>query len=78
MFRAIVTRKEQWIAAMMLDPETGLDPPGYKVRAAEGLDGASSFMPGFWLWSKVIESTQKSSFIHTKLPQFEYSFTFYT
>lgn len=56
MFKALLTRREAWIAAMSLDPDSGLDPPGFKVRAVEGIDGASSFMPGFWLWSKIIES----------------------
>jgi hypothetical protein len=35
---------------MMLDPVTGLDPPGVKVRAAEGIEAASSFIQGYWLW----------------------------
>lgn len=56
MFKAIITRKEEWIAAMALDAETGLDNLHYKVRAVQGLEGASSFITGFWLWSKVIES----------------------
>ena len=34
----------------MLDPNTGLDPPGAKVRAAEGIDAASMFIQGYWLW----------------------------
>jgi phospholipid:diacylglycerol acyltransferase len=46
MVRAVLTDRERWIAALMLDPETGLDPPGIKVRAAQGLDAASTFMPG--------------------------------
>ena len=28
---------ERWMAALMLDPDTGLDPPGVKIRAAQGL-----------------------------------------
>lgn len=35
---------------MMLDPVTGLDPPGVKIRAAEGIDAASSFIQGYWIW----------------------------
>ncbi|CAE6353271.1 unnamed protein product [Rhizoctonia solani] len=46
MVRAVLTDRDRWIAALMLDPDTGLDPPGIKVRAAQGLDAASSFMPG--------------------------------
>lgn len=56
MLSQVTFNKEKWINAMMLDPVTGLDPPGVKIRAAEGLDAASSFIQGFWLWSKVIEN----------------------
>jgi hypothetical protein len=38
------------MAAMMLDPDTGLDTPGAKVRAAEGISAASNFMTGYWIW----------------------------
>lgn len=37
--------------AMTLDPLTGLDPPNAKIRAAEGIDAASSFIQGYWIWS---------------------------
>lgn len=36
---------------MMLDPDTGLDPPSAKVRAAEGINAATNFMTGYWIWS---------------------------
>jgi hypothetical protein len=38
------------MSTMLLDPITGLDPPGVKVRAAEGIEAASSFIQGYWLW----------------------------
>lgn len=38
MLRAIISSKDTWVAAMSLDPETGLDQGGYKVRAAQGAD----------------------------------------
>ncbi|KAJ1305939.1 hypothetical protein OPQ81_010658 [Rhizoctonia solani] len=56
MVRAVVTDRDRWIAALMLDPDTGLDPPGIKIRAAQGFDAASTFMPGYWIWSKIIEN----------------------
>lgn len=34
--------RERWLQALSLDPETGLDPAGFKVRAAQGLDAAVS------------------------------------
>ncbi|KAF9650657.1 phospholipid diacylglycerol acyltransferase [Thelephora ganbajun] len=56
MVSQVTFNKERWMAGLMLDPVTGLDPPGVKVRAAEGLNAASSFIQGYWLWSKVIEN----------------------
>ncbi|KAH8096763.1 Lecithin:cholesterol acyltransferase-domain-containing protein [Cristinia sonorae] len=56
MISQVTFNREKWMASVMLDPETGLDPPGVKVRAAEGIDAASSFIQGYWLWSKIIEN----------------------
>ncbi|PWZ02701.1 putative LRO1-a lecithin cholesterol acyltransferase-like protein [Testicularia cyperi] len=56
MMRTIVFEKEMWVRHLSLDPDTGLDPPGIRVRAAEGLDAASFFAAGYWIWSKVIEN----------------------
>lgn len=50
MISQVTFNKEKWISAMMLDPVTGLDPPNVKVRAAEGIDAASSFVQGYWIW----------------------------
>lgn len=50
MVSQVTFNRERWMAGLMLDPATGLDPPGIKVRAAEGLDAASSFIQGYWLW----------------------------
>ena len=51
MITQVTFNREKWMNALLLDPATGLDPPGAKVRAAEGIDAASSFIQGFWLWS---------------------------
>lgn len=57
MIRAVVTERDKWIRALSLDPVTGLDPsPDIKVRAAQGIDAASTFVPGYWIWTKVIEN----------------------
>jgi phospholipid:diacylglycerol acyltransferase len=50
MISQVTFNKEKWIAAMMLDPVTGLDPPDAKIRAAEGIDAASAFIQGYWIW----------------------------
>ncbi|KIJ65858.1 hypothetical protein HYDPIDRAFT_109905 [Hydnomerulius pinastri MD-312] len=56
MITQVTFNRDKWISAMMLDPDTGLDPPGAKIRAAEGIDAASSFMKGYWIWAKIIEN----------------------
>lgn len=56
MLSQVTFNKDKWIAAVMLDPNTGLDPPGVKVRAAQGIDAASSFIQGYWIWSKIVEN----------------------
>lgn len=38
MMRALVLDKMGWKKHIMLDKITGLDPPGIKLRAAQGFD----------------------------------------
>ncbi|KAL1746161.1 Lecithin:cholesterol acyltransferase-domain-containing protein [Schizophyllum fasciatum] len=56
MISQVTFNRERWMSALLLDPVTGLDPPGVKVRAAEGINAASSFIQGYWLWSKIVEN----------------------
>ncbi|KAF9476351.1 LACT-domain-containing protein [Pholiota conissans] len=56
MLSQVTFNKDRWISAMMLDPITGLDPPDAKIRAAEGIDAASSLIQGYWIWSKIVEN----------------------
>jgi len=37
MFRSVLLDKELWTEHLKLDPVTGLDPPGIKIRAAQGI-----------------------------------------
>lgn len=56
MMRALVTDKEGWKRHIMLDKQTGLDPPDIKLRAAQGFDAADFFITGYWIWSKILEN----------------------
>merc|ERR1711939_43310 len=68
MLRALAMNKDGWVKAMSLDPVTGLDPPGgLRVRAAQGLDAASAFLPGYWIWQKVIENLAVLGYDHNDL-----------
>jgi hypothetical protein len=56
MVSAILADRKGWMEALAIDPVTGLDPPNYRVRAAQGLDAASEFIQGYWVWQRVIEN----------------------
>lgn len=56
MIRAVLTDKDRWVEAIGIDLDTGLDPPEHKVRAAQGLDAASEFIQGYWIWQKVVQN----------------------
>ncbi|GAA5803772.1 hypothetical protein HPULCUR_009256 [Helicostylum pulchrum] len=56
MFRSVLLDKEIWTQHLKLDPVTGLDPEGIKIRAAQGLDAADYFVTGYWIWAKIIEN----------------------
>jgi len=50
MLSQVTFNREKWMSSLLLDPITGLDPEGVKVRASEGFDAASSFIQGYWIW----------------------------
>ena len=56
MLSRVTFNREKWMRVMMLDPDTGLDAPGAKVRAAEGINTASNFMTGYWIWLRLFVS----------------------
>ncbi|KAI0414576.1 Lecithin:cholesterol acyltransferase-domain-containing protein [Xylaria grammica] len=56
MMRALLSDKEVWKQHIMLDKKTGLDPPGLKLRAAQGFDATDFFITGYWIWSKIFEN----------------------
>lgn len=56
MMRALVLDQAAWKKHIMLDKHTGLDPPGIKLRAAQGFDAADFFITGYWIWNKILEN----------------------
>jgi phospholipid:diacylglycerol acyltransferase len=56
MMRALVLDKAGWKRHVMLDKNTGLDPPGIKLRSAQGFDAADFFITGYWIWNKILEN----------------------
>lgn len=41
---------------LTLDPVTGTDPEGIRIRAAQGFEAADYFMGNYWVWGKILES----------------------
>lgn len=56
MLRTMVLDKTCWLKHICLDPETGLDPPGIKLRASLGFDAADFFVAGYWIWNKILQN----------------------
>lgn len=56
MLKTMVLDKVCWLKHVMLDPETGLDPPNFTLRAAQGFEAADFFMAGYWIWNKVLQN----------------------
>ncbi|KAL9252195.1 putative phospholipid:diacylglycerol acyltransferase 2 [Drosera capensis] len=58
-FAEIFKRPRCWLEHLSLDKETGLDPPGIRVRAVPGLVAADYFAPGYFVWAVLIENLAK-------------------
>ncbi|KXZ46616.1 hypothetical protein GPECTOR_42g827 [Gonium pectorale] len=56
MVQAFLTDPGCWFKHMELDPVTGLDPDGIKIRAAVGLEAVDFFIQGYWVWGKLVEA----------------------
>lgn len=56
MLRTMIMDKACWLKHIKLDPVTGLDPPGVKLRASMGFEGADFFVAGYWLWNKILQN----------------------
>mmetsp|Transcript_63462 Transcript_63462/g.138216 ORF Transcript_63462/g.138216 Transcript_63462/m.138216 type:complete len:635 (+) Transcript_63462:82-1986(+) len=56
MVEAILQNLTCWMEHLALDPVTGLDPEGIRLRVAKGLHGADYFVSNFWLWAKLIQN----------------------
>lgn len=56
MLRTMILDKACWLKHVMLDPETGLDPPNVILRAAQGFESSDFFVAGYWIWNKILQN----------------------
>ncbi|ORC84296.1 putative phospholipid:diacylglycerol acyltransferase [Trypanosoma theileri] len=54
MLLLLLTDPACYMRLFSLDKETGYDPPGVKVRPDMGFGASDFFLPGYWVWAKVL------------------------
>ncbi|KAF7682972.1 Phospholipid:diacylglycerol acyltransferase [Astathelohania contejeani] len=67
MLRFIAGDKHAWIEHLKLSQETGQDPPGIKVRAAQGFNAADFILPGYWVWNKILSCLASVGYDYSSL-----------
>ena len=54
--RTLLLERDCWRDHIMLDPVTGGDPEGVRLRAAQGFEAADYFLGNYWVWGKLIHN----------------------
>jgi phospholipid:diacylglycerol acyltransferase len=54
--RSFILDTDCWKEHMSLDPVTGGDPEGIRLRSSSGFEAADYFIANYWVWSKLIEN----------------------
>lgn len=67
MLRTLLVDKDCWIEHLRLNPKTGGDPEGIRIRAAQGLEAADFILPGFWVWARIISNLAEIGYDHNNL-----------
>lgn len=67
MMRFMIMDGACWMHHLKLDPQTGGDPSGIKLRPAQGLEAADFLLPGFWVWARIIENLAEIGYDHNSL-----------
>lgn len=67
MLKTLLMDKACWMDHLRVDPRTGRDPPGIRIRPAQGLEAADFLLPGFWVWAKIIAGLAEVGYDHTNL-----------
>lgn len=72
MARTFMLDRDCWIKHMGLDPFTGLDPEGIRLRAATGLEAVDYFMEGYWVFGRLVEAMAHVGYDSTDLISMPY------
>ncbi|KAH1033691.1 hypothetical protein J1N35_045865 [Gossypium stocksii] len=58
-FTQLLKRPLCWLEHLSLHNETGLDPPGIRIRPVPGLFGADYSAPGYFVWDVLVKNLAK-------------------
>lgn len=67
MLRILLLDKDCWLEHLKLDVHNMMDPEGIRVRAAQGLESSDFVLPGYWMWSKIIQNLAEVGYDHKNL-----------
>lgn len=67
MLRILLLDKDCWVEHMKLDTNNYMDPEGIRVRAAQGLESSDFIVPGYWMWSKIIQNLAEVGYDHKNM-----------
>lgn len=56
MASTLLQNRTCWLDHLSLDPKTGSDPPGIRLRAAKGLEAVDNFLASYWVFSKLFQA----------------------
>ena len=56
MIHQLLLSTDCWLQHLALDPDTGLDPDGVKLRPASGLAAADYIVADFWVLAPLIQN----------------------
>lgn len=56
-----------WETMISLDPTTGLDIPGIKVRPTNGISSSDYILPLYWVWQKIVANLGMLGYDHKNL-----------
>jgi phospholipid:diacylglycerol acyltransferase len=72
MANAFFSDRECWRKHLSLDPHTGIDPEGIKIRGAQGYEAADYFMGTYWVFAKLIENLADVGYDPNNMVMFPY------
>jgi Lecithin:cholesterol acyltransferase len=66
-FRSFIRDYDCWKRHLSLDPKTGLDPDGIRIRNSQGFEAADFWTSAFWVWDRIIQNLAEIGYDGTSM-----------